>query len=84
MSKKIPVDELLRLACLHAEVSLEMSDEQPDRNLAAQIHEYRVSRWGMSPRERALSEAVPVPAEKVVASRESSFVDRWTKVIKGL
>lgn len=62
---KFTASELLRLACVIAENSLE-SDES-GQELRDAIIAYRIRRWGMTDAERAWRSARTVSAESVAA-----------------
>jgi hypothetical protein len=67
--KKYPVDELLRLACVHAEASIEtgiqccLTQEQADaeENLLRQLRAYRIKRWGRTKLDEHFDGATETP-----------------------
>jgi len=75
--KKLPVDELLRLACVYAERDQESyadavrdspGDEayyQEAMDFVAQIRAYRTRRWGRTRMEYALNDLVPVSIQEL-------------------
>lgn len=73
--KKYPVDELLRLACLHAEASIEtgiqcyLTQEQADaeENLLQQLRAYRIKRWGKTAVDAAYEGAETVSYVELIA-----------------
>ncbi len=76
MNKNLPVDELLRLACIYAEQDREsiitayanMPDD-PEAVKAGeflkQLRVYRRKRWGRTKHEQVLSAGVPTPVSEI-------------------
>lgn len=77
--KKLPVDELLRLACIYAETcqtewldaiahchDAEMNAErEKTKAFLEQLRAYRLKRWGKTKLEDALENAIAVSVEEV-------------------
>lgn len=73
MAKRIPVSELIRLACVHAEISLECADNAEDRELAAQIRTYRLNRWGKTYREAAMDGCHATGPKEIACRPNTAF-----------
>ena len=76
--KKLPIDELLRLACIYAETDREeyqrsiegagMEDEKAKTAaFLKQLREYRLKRWGRTSLEAAMDEMKPVPLSEIAS-----------------
>lgn len=77
MSKPLPVDELLRIACLHAEQDLagliDAYANDPDDSfcreqaeILSQIQAYRKRRWGRTTLENKMDEMEPVKISHIL------------------
>ncbi len=71
---KLPVSELLRLACIYAEADrtefLACNRHDPEqfaktREFLAQLRAYRLKRWGKTRLEQAIEEMTPTPIERL-------------------
>jgi hypothetical protein len=80
--KKIPVDELLRLACIYAEETQrefascngEGTPEYAEAmEFVGQLHAYRVKRWGKTELEGILEKAVPTDVRKIACRENQEF-----------
>ncbi len=81
--KKLPVDELLRLACVYAErdqdayadATRDCPDDKEFRDHAVafveQIREYRLRRWGQTRLEKVMEELVPVSIHEVTGRMDN-------------
>lgn len=80
MSKRIPIGELLRLACVYAEnYQLDFADAvsrsdpsvaKEAREFVKQLQKYRVGRWGKTTLEKALANGKPMSHDELVAAKE--------------
>lgn len=75
--KKLPVDELLRLACIYAETDQEEharciahTDDEEDKAkteaFLKQLRAYRLKRWGKTKLEAAMEKMKPVSIEEAM------------------
>jgi hypothetical protein len=80
--KKIPVDELLRLACCYAEADREdfaycheegTLEREEAMEFVRQIHAYRMKRWGKSQLEAILDRATPIDVREIAQRPDSGF-----------
>lgn len=81
--KLLPVDELLRLACIYAEDNarehlrcIAGTDEEEEAKTLAfieQLHAYRMKRWGKTKLDAVREECKPVPVEEIAKRPDSVF-----------
>ena len=82
--RKLPIDELLRLACIYAEeYQLEFlrcisnagkddSEVIKTKAFLQQIREYRMRRWGRTQLEAALEKMVPVDVSEIMRREDAA------------
>lgn len=87
---KLPVSELLRLACIYAErdqleyLRCISNDDSEDglvlitetKKYIEQLQEYRIRRWGKTSLERIMDEGTPVTITEIVAGKQSITKDK--------